>query len=384
MYVHQLLVDRAIGGAALIALRLAEFLRGRGEPNAVWIPERGPAYAEANRLGIEVQEYDGRWAFARGVVQSALCNMRLGRQLARFGPGIVHVHGPVWYGAFRRGLGYSGLKRVVHVHLEGDAAGLQWAFQSLPELIVTCARFLEGFVRDTLPEPHRERQRIEAVPNAVDVERFRPGDRAEAKARVGAPRDMPLALMLANLSPHKGQETALRAITLLRRRGVDVACWMAGVERGGTSDYTARLEGLIRQYGVADRVKLLGQRPDAPDLLRAADFLLLPSTCEGLPLSILEAQATKTLVLAASTAGVPEIVTDGITGFLIPADEPAGYARCMEDLLANPGLRELVTDAAQRKVVRDHNWQAYCERMWALYRELSRATGPHAMASSVA
>ena len=73
-------------------------------------------------------------------------------------------------------------------------------------------------------------------------------------------------------------------------------------------------------------VRLLGQRDDANVLLRAADFFLLPSTNEGLPLSILEAQATKVPVLAAPTAGIPEIVRDAETGFLIPATDAPGYA----------------------------------------------------------
>src|SRR5262249_48318367 len=153
-----------------------------------------------------------------------------------------------------------------------------------------------------------------AVPNTVDTARFFPGDRQEAKAKVGAP-PLPLVLMLANLAPHKGQETAVRAVAELKRRGIDVACWLAGEERGGGDAFTVRLRGLIAELGLADRVRLLGFRGDAPELLRAADFFLLPSTHEGLPLTVLEAQASKVPVLASATAGIPEAVQDGETGF---------------------------------------------------------------------
>src|SRR5262249_39146420 len=84
-------------------------------------------------------------------------------------------------------------------------------------------------------------------------------------------------------------------------------------------DYTTRLQDLCNELGVADRIRFLGHREDVPDLLRAADIFFLPSTSEGLPLSVLEAQATKVPVLAAATAGIPEVITDGETAFLIPA-----------------------------------------------------------------
>jgi glycosyltransferase involved in cell wall biosynthesis len=175
--------------------------------------------------------------------------------------------------------------------------------------------------------------------------------------------------MLANLAPHKGQETAIRAAALLKRRGVDLTFWLAGVERA-QGGYTRRLEALIGEAGVGDRVELLGQRGDAADLLRAADFFLLPSTHEGLPLSVLEAQASKVPVLAAPTAGVPEVVQDGETGFLLAADDPEAYALRLEQLVRQPELSRRVADRAHARTTSEYNWSAYCRRMTALYDEL--------------
>jgi glycosyltransferase involved in cell wall biosynthesis len=225
-------------------------------------------------------------------------------------------------------------------------------------------------LRKCLPERFRDNQRIVAVPNAVDVREFFPAEKLEAKAKVRAPNGMPLLLMLANLSPHKGQETAIKATALLMQSGTNVACWLAGTERDGKTEYTNRLQGLIRELGVADRVHLLGQRRDAADLLRAADFFLLPSTREGLPLSIVEAQATKVPVIAAPTAGIPEVVEGGRTGFLVPADDFAGYASRIATMLAEPDLVRQLTDAAHDQIIRGYTMRAYCDRMWELYQEL--------------
>jgi glycosyltransferase involved in cell wall biosynthesis len=218
-------------------------------------------------------------------------------------------------------------------------------------------------------DSHGTSARIVPVPNAVDMDQFRPGDRAAAKRQLGASPHRPLLLMLANLAPHKGQETAIRAAAQLARHGRAVDLWLAGVERGGGQVYQTKLENMATQLDVADRMRFLGFRSDGPALLRAADFLLLPSTHEGLPLSILEAQASKVPVLAAPTAGVPDVVEDGKTGFLIDAADAAGYADRIADLLDSPELYGTVTDAAYRHVGTEHTWDAYTRRIWTLYEE---------------
>ena len=124
--------------------------------------------------------------------------------------------------------------------------------------------------------------------------------------------------------------------------------------------------------GIADRIRFLGHREDVPDLLRAADIFLLPSTREGLPLSVLEAQATKVPVLAAPTAGVPEVITDGETGFLIPAEDAGGYAQHIESLLNCPEIHHRVKEQAYSQIIKKHNWHTYYETIWMLYRSLMR------------
>ncbi len=368
---REFLVSTEVGGGNRIALRIADYLQGRGQRTQVWVPGAGPAEDESRRMGLDTRAYDLDVACGRSAARSWWGNWKLRRALACSGPGLVHIHTPHVYGAFHRGLRRTGLKRVVHVQIELGHEELRWSFQTPPELIITCARFLVDQVRPTLPPAHRERQRIVAVPNSVDTDRFRPGDRGQAKARLGAPPH-PLIVMLANLAPHKGQETAIRAVSLLRRRGVRVECWLAGPERDKSGRHTARLEALIRELEVGDRVRLLGPRSDAPDLLRAADLFLLPSTNEGLPLSILEAQATRVPVLAAPTAGVPEVIRDGETGLLIAADDAAGYADGIERLLRDADYSRRIADAAFATAVRDYNHRAFCRRVAELYGEVLR------------
>ncbi len=182
--------------------------------------------------------------------------------------------------------------------------------------------------------------------------------------------NVPLILMAANLAPHKGQETALHAAAILKQRGFHTQFWFAGVERGGNLDYTKRLRRLVGELGISDQVRFLGQRDDIPELLRAADFFVLPSTAEGLPLSILEAQASGTPVLAAPTAGIPEIVIAGETGILVDANDAAGYAHHIKSLLCKRTQYFRLSERGRELVVREHSWKRYFSKMWDIYQEL--------------
>lgn len=367
---HQVLVSKELGGAGLIGIHLSSYLQSQGEDCHIWIPGEGAASQAVQKLGLRCHTYDASCVSSSSTLRAAVGNWKMWRNLRPYRVGIVHIHSPFHYRALRLGFTGLGLKTIVHVHLQEAEEALRWAFAKPPEVIVTCARTLVEHVRHTLPEDSQQRQRIVAMPNAVDVERFYPGDKTAAKHYVGAPKDKPLVLMVANLAPHKGQMTAIQVTAALKAQSVDIVCWLAGTERHEGGDYTARLRSACTILGVADRVRFLGHRDDVPNLLRAADLFLLPSTSEGLPLSVLEAQATKVPVLAAPTAGIPEVITDGETGFLIPAEDLAGYAHRIENLLRSPDVACRVAERAYATTVQTHTWHVYCERVWELYQDV--------------
>jgi glycosyltransferase involved in cell wall biosynthesis len=368
---HQFLVSREFGGAGEIALQLATQWREReGRDPHVWIPGEGRAAEKVRALGLPMRHYDMEGIFSRGRLRAAWANAIAAARLRMLGSGLVHIHSPHHYAALRHGFRLAGVRRVLHIHLDFGAQNLRWTLRKPPELIVTCANFLTESVRNALPPALRECTRIVSVPNAVDLQKFAPGDKPAAKAKLGAPSDRPLLLMMANLATHKGQETAIRAVRLLNDRGRNVQLWLAGADRSGDGHFEAKLQALIAELGIGDRVTLLGFRKDGPELLTAADILLLPSTSEGLPLTLLEAQASGTPVIAAPTAGIPEIVEDGRTGFLVPADDAQGYAARIETLLAAPGIVQQMTATALDRCRRLHSWNTYHDRMADLYAEV--------------
>jgi glycosyltransferase involved in cell wall biosynthesis len=149
-----------------------------------------------------------------------------------------------------------------------------------------------------------------------------------------------------------------------------VDCWLAGEERGSGGAFTRQLHQLVEELEIGSQVRFLGFREDGPELLRAADFFLLPSTHEGLPLSIVEAQAVGAVVVASPLPGIREVVEEGVTGFLVDPANPRGYADRIKTLLAKRDLREEVTRNARAHVARAHTWRHYTERVWQLYADV--------------
>lgn len=369
--VHHLLDTGELGGGNLVALMAAKLLMPAMGSNHLWL-DPGPAEQLGRDYGLTLHPLKQAALRSAGRLKGRFLEWQLGGRLAKFRPGIVHVSSAFLYGLTSRAVKRSGLKRIVHVQIEDTLPNWQWAFREPPDAIVTCAKFLAIGVKAALPEHVRDRIPIIPVCNGVAMDRFTPGVGKGSKQAVNAPTDRPLLLMLANLAPHKGQRTAIECVLLLKQQGIDVECWLAGTERGGQTEYTKLLTQMIAKYELTDRVKLLGHRTDAPELLRAADVFLLPSTNEGLPLSILEAQAANVPVLAAPTAGVPETITHGSTGYLIAADDAVGYAEHVALLLRDSAIRERITHTAAEQVKRESTWETFAKRLLTVYHDLAK------------
>ena len=278
----------------------------------------------------------------------------------------MHVHSAITYGALSRSLGSSFERKIVsHVQIDGPEERFVWCYKRPPDLIVACAEYLQRKVKDITGGSTR----IEAVCNSVDTNRFRDCDRDAARQRLGMPTEKPVLLMLANLAPHKGQETAIRCTAWLAEQGVAVECWLAGTQRDGT-DYENHLRTLTSELGLESCVRFLGQRSDPEVLLQACDFVLLPSSQEGLPFTIVEAQASRRIVLAAPTAGVPEVIEHEETGFLLATDDVSGYGTTIKKLLANQTQYKHIVDQAFQQIQDCYTWDAYVSRMTELYDSL--------------
>jgi glycosyltransferase involved in cell wall biosynthesis len=227
--------------------------------------------------------------------------------------------------------------------------------------------------------------RVEVVYNPVDLARFDPEriDRLQARARLGEAGKRGLLLgVVAQLSPWKGQDTAIGALRLLCEEGIDAHLLLVGsakfVDRAARFDnegYVARLRELVAGAGLEDRVSWLGEREDVPELVRALDILLLPSWEEPFGRALIEAMAMEVPVVATSVGGPPEILEDGVEGLLVQPRRPEEWARAISRLARSTELREQMGHAGRTRVAGAFTVERHLASMLEVYeRTTTRKT----------
>ncbi len=170
------------------------------------------------------------------------------------------------------------------------------------------------------------RDRLVVVPNALPPEAFVRRERGPVREALGVAPDDFVWLGVGRLVPQKAWPDLLQAFALTGPRGGGSRLVIAG---GGPEE--SRLRALAERLQVASYVHLLGPRDDVPDLLAAADGLVLSSAYEGLPNVVLEAMAAGLPVVATRVGGVPELVDDS-TGLIVPPADPTALAAAMRQL----------------------------------------------------
>lgn len=146
---------------------------------------------------------------------------------------------------------------------------------------------------------------------------------------------MPLRLcLIGGVDPLKGQDIAVRA--LARLRGLDIEATLELVGREVDLRFADSVRAEARRLGVAENVELVGEVGDTGPYLDAADILIAPSRDEWTPLVLMEALARGVPVVAANVGGVEDIVEDGVSGMLVPPEDPYALAAAVASLVSDP------------------------------------------------
>jgi L-malate glycosyltransferase len=389
----------AWSGAEAALMRLLESLRDDHDL-AVACPPNGRFAAEMDRAGVqrisvpavEVSFRLDPVQTPRGIAQLGSAGVALARAARQFGADVVHANtiraGLI--GALATRLGGPPLVVRVHDHLPPTPLGrsVRWVIaRSASEVVAVSDHTAERF-NDGLPCPVAVR-----VYNAIDHARFDP-DRVEParlRAELGIAPAAPLLGQIAQITPWKGQDTAIRALAELRRGGLDAHLVIVGdvmfagrQVRHDNHGYLRRLHRLVDELSATGAVHFVGQRADVPAVLRALDLLVLPSRDEPFALVVMESMAMGTPTLVGSVGGAPEVLEQGVTGRVLSPNDPHLWAEAARELFED---REALVRMGERArdVAAGFCDESHAREMLAIYeRALTRFGGGRRTARSCA
>lgn len=327
------------GGAERMAVILAIEQHRMGHQVKVLALRSGPTRVLVGMLdnaGVPVEILSKQPGFSLTTLRDVI------RRLSAYRPQVIHTHQHVLPYVLPYAVSHFGSKVVHTVHsiasreLPWTHRWMHWVAYRMGVSPVAIAKEVAASLCSvygcSLPM---------LVPNGIPIlDVAHPVDRPTATAR--------RFVMVARMSPPKDYPTLLRAFAGLRLRHPEVELFLVGEG----CDRPA-LESLVDQLGLGDTAHFMGFRADVHQILTKMDAFVLSSQWEGNPLSVMEAMAAGLPVVASSVGGIPELVTDGKEGFLVPSGDVEALQGRLEQLAGVPGLHLEMGSRARTRAV-DH------------------------------
>ncbi len=329
------------GGAERLVFEEARYLSERGLAVEVWHQRGGEFVADLEAIGIPVYQ-----------IRPSDLRRHLRRVDDKYEQVTIHTHSPSFAATLR--LAARRLRSVRFIHTEHNLTSSYRPATRLAHRVT--ARWVD---------------QLFAVSDAVLRTAPRVSDRSVlVHVDLGSPRlqrclGLPYRdaepwrmICVASLTDKKNHRNLLNALDLLGgelRRPLETWIVGDGPLRENISEHAQQVASRHDSLSI----EMLGVRDDIPELLGDCDLLILPSKSEGLPLILMEAMAASTPVVATAVGGVPELVEDGRTGFLVQSSSPTALAEAISAAFEDPHQRLCVSIAARRQIAElaQANWQ---------------------------
>jgi glycosyltransferase involved in cell wall biosynthesis len=209
---------------------------------------------------------------------------------------------------------------------------------------------------------HIDPRRTMFIPNGIPPSP--PPSGRDVRAELGIERG-PVIGAIGVLRAQKAHHVLLRASAELVRTHPSLTVLIAG-----EGPERASLEGLARELGISDHVRLLGYREDVPDILRALDIAVSSSDFEGSPLAVMEYMDAGLPIVATAVGGVPDLITDGVDGRVVERRDPHALASAISELLGDRELGERMGASARERRRTEFDLDTLVRRLEDLYEGL--------------
>jgi glycosyltransferase involved in cell wall biosynthesis len=261
---------------------------------------------------------------------------------------------------------------IIHFHSNVDASishSTRWSIAHA-DAVIGVSRFLCRTIEELgLPIAN-----LTVVHNAVNTDRFCPSCEQEGRStlrlRLGIPPSAPLIGLIGRRIPYKGHADLLDAIAVA---GPDLATThiaLVGEPNAAFPDYTQRLREQAQHLGIAQRVHFLDYQHDILPVYQALDLLAVPSWDEPFGLVVIEAMAMKLPVVGYNCGALPEIITSGIEGILVPRHDVVALGQAITHILHHPELAARLGQAARSRVDTAFCLAHQLQHIYAIYERI--------------
>jgi len=356
-----------VGGAEEMVLNLVRHLPPRFESSVMCINQAGPIGEEIRKTGVPFTVLGLTPGMSR-----PFDVLRLRDALQAWSPTIVHTFlltGSL-YGRFAAMMAGVPIvigtevniyenKQPMHARIE------RWLMKGTDAVIASAASVKDFYVAQVGADPAR----VDVIYNAVDWAQLQSTmSRDEVRASVGVPREAPVAGIIARLTEQKAHRVLFEAMT---QPGLSTLHLIVVGDGELRADLVPRAESL----GLSGRIHFLGARRDLGNILAAIDIFAMPSYWEGLPLSMVLAMGASLPVVASRVAGIPEVVTDGVSGLLVNPGDSAQLATALSRLVQDGELRSRLGQSARAFVLPRFGVDGYVASITSLYDRLLAEKG---------
>lgn len=327
-----------LGGGGKSLLSLLTQIPEQGWQAHVVVPGEGQFTDALVDMGIPHTIFPFRPLEWRRPMEAARTTLTWRRIMQEVRPSLIHANGFDLSRSFALAAGSLGIPYITHVRFPVEPEGARWVLRGLPKPAAFI--FNSRAMQDRLwPDVVKlaPQGRPYTVHNAVDLDSFAPAPWPDGPPyRVG---------IIANFALFKRHEDFLRMAAEMLKTRQDLEFWIVGDDTEG-SGRRAVLENLAMELCITPHMRFLGHRADIPDIMRQLHVLVVPSQFEPFGRVVIEAMACGRPVVASRDGGIPEIIEDGLTGYLVGVGDYAGFAGRALQLLADRKLWDAISSRA--------------------------------------